>query len=370
MLPYKPQLDSLRALAVSAVLLGHFAGVPIGIQGVELFFVLSGFLITRILIDGKSQFERRPTPKLLLLRQFYVRRFLRIFPPYYMLLLGLVLIVLLSSKARSSVGDVSFWQSIWFHATYTSNFWFAFTGRWDPWVTSHFWSLAIEEQFYLFWPWIIISVSKRSLWIAATVLCALAPLFRGTMLIWGASNIAFGTLTPTYFDFLGLGGLLAVVWGNRRAHFILRSLGGIAMVILALNLIFEFTTVNNAMTLWALAFTALVSKAAEGFGGPVGSFLNWGVLRYLGRISYGIYLYHLPVLLVWTFSQKLGVRLPDVGAERFVIAGMITVLLAATSWHFYERPINDLKRFFPYRDSEGLRPRLEHDFLTSSRDVA
>jgi peptidoglycan/LPS O-acetylase OafA/YrhL len=364
MLAHKPQLDSLRALAVSAVLLGHFANVPIAAEGVELFFVLSGFLITRILIDGKSQFEHvRTLPRLFLLRQFYVRRFLRIFPPYYLLLLGLAVInllrTLLSSKEHLWESSISFWESMWFHTTYTSNFWFAFTGRWDPWVTSHFWSLAIEEQFYLFWPWIVISVPKRNLWIAATLLSASAPLFRGAMLACNASRIAFGTLTPTYFDFLGLGGLLAVVWEKRRAELVLRLLGGAAIVILGVSLAFGFATAH-AMILWALAFTALVSKAAKGFTGAVGYFLNWPVLRYLGRISYGIYLYHLPAfLLAWKTYEKFGGRFPGLGPKRFVIAGTITVLIAAVSWHFLERPINRLKRFFPYQARAPRRDHLE-----------
>ena len=360
MLTHKPQLDSLRALAVLAVLLGHFAYLPVAHEGVQLFFVLSGFLITRILIDGRSQFDHFPTlPRLFLLRQFYVRRFLRIFPPYYALLLGLAVLTLLSSDGQLGGTSISFWQSISFHATYTSNFWFAFTGRWDPSITSHFWSLAVEEQFYLFWPWIIISVPKRHLWVAAILMSGLAPVFRGILSFYNTSYITWGTLTPTYFDFLGLGGLLAVVWERRRVEFVLRSLGGAAIVFLGVSLAFGLATAD-ILILWALAFTALVSKAAEGFTGPVGYFLNWPVLRYLGRISYGIYLYHLPVLVLSRrVVEKLGGQFPGVGPKCFVIAGTITVLIAAISWHFFEGPINRLKRFFPYQARGPQRDHLE-----------
>ncbi len=102
--------------------------------------------------------------------------------------------------------------------------------------------------------------------------------------------------------------------------------------------------------LWALAFTGLVSKASEGFTGSVAVLLNSSPLRNLGRISYGIYLYHLPaVVLVEKSLKQLGFTLPSIGPRRFALAGAVTLALAALSWHFLEAPINRLKRFFPYR---------------------
>jgi peptidoglycan/LPS O-acetylase OafA/YrhL len=103
---------------------------------------------------------------------------------------------------------------MWFHATYTSNFWFAFTEKWDPSITSHFWSLAIEEQFYLFWPWIVFIVRRKHLWIAALLLSLLAPAFRAAMITYHANKLALGTLTPVT-DFAC--GLLVVVLCNRAA---------------------------------------------------------------------------------------------------------------------------------------------------------
>ena len=340
----------MRAFAVLAVLLGHFGNLPIAGHGVELFFVLSGFLITRILVDGKSQCENLPgSHKSFLLRQFYVRRFLRIFPPYYALLLVLALAALANSDQHLGWNNAVLWKSMWFHATYTSNFWFTLTDRWDPWITSHFWSLAIEEQFYLFWPWIIMSVPRKRLWIAATLLSVSAPVFREVMLACDANKIAVGTLTPAYCDFLGLGGLVAVVWENRRAQVLLRWFGSLTIVVLGVGLAIGFA-MQNLVTLWALAFTALVSKSAEGFTGPVGSLLRWSVLRYIGRISYGIYLFHFPaLLLVARVCKRLHTPLPEVGPNRLAVAGIVTLSIAALSWHLFEGPVNRLKRFFPYR---------------------
>ncbi len=346
---YKPQLDSLRAFAVLAVLIGHFAGVPIAIQGVQLFFVLSGFLITSILLDCKSQIDGQDGSRAFLLREFYIRRFLRIFPPYYALLLALTLLNALDNGNLGQSG-VSFGQSLVFHATYTSNVWFAFTGRWDPWTTSHFWSLAIEEQFYLFWPLIVLWVPRRSLWLAATLLIALGPVSRWLMLAHGANKIAFGTLTPAYFDFLGLGAFLAIVRVQPRAPFVLRLFGVTASAVIAIGVSFAMNFKGLDVFLWALAFTGLVSKASEGFTGSVALLLNSSPLRYLGRISYGIYLYHLPaVVLVEKSLKQLGFTLPSIGPRRFALAGAVTLALAALSWHFLEAPINRLKRFFPYR---------------------
>jgi len=359
MLAHKPQLDSLRAIAVLAVLLGHFAYVPVAQEGVQLFFVLSGFLITRILIEGRSQFEHLSfSPRIFLLRQFYVRRFLRIFPPYYTLLFVLALITLASPSGTVRGSSVAFWQSIWFHVTYTSNFWFAFTGKWDPWITSHFWSLAVEEQFYLFWPWIILCVHKKYLWIAAILLSLLGPAFRAIMVSYNTGHITGGTLTPTYFDFLGLGGLVATVWEQPKAQSAIRTAGGITAVLLGVSLVFGLT-MPQAMTLWAVSFAAFVSKAAEGFAGPVGYLLNLQPARYIGRISYGIYLYHLPVLVLSRLTAEKAGRQLNVGFKLFAIAGVISVLVAAVSWHFLEGPINSLKRFFPYQARVSQREDLE-----------
>jgi peptidoglycan/LPS O-acetylase OafA/YrhL len=168
-------------------------------------------------------------------------------------------------------------------------------------------------------------------------------------------------LTPSFFDFLGFGGLLAIVWDKSRARFVVCLVGTIAAVLLGVSLIFGFATLHIAMPLWALAFTALVAKAAEGFTGPIGVLLSWPVLRYVGRISYGIYLYHLPVwLLVGRTFEKFGKRLPDLGPALFLILGTSTVVIAALSWHLLEAPINGLKRFFPYQ----ARARRSGDILT------
>lgn len=131
------QLDGLRAVAVSMVLYAHFLaadGSHLGHLGVRLFFVLSGFLITRLLLDARDAARFEPATAL---KSFYARRALRIFPPYFAVLAAVFFLDLERSK------EVMAW-----HALYLSNFWYALQNEWTPWVLCHTWSLSIEEQFY------------------------------------------------------------------------------------------------------------------------------------------------------------------------------------------------------------------------------
>jgi peptidoglycan/LPS O-acetylase OafA/YrhL len=206
---YMPQLDGLRALAVALVAYSHW--IPLkyqtffgfGIAGVQLFFVLSGFLITGILLRCRELPERRNA-----LRSFYARRFLRIFPLYYATLAACY--VLGVNSARSSI----FW-----HLAYLSNFYFFNLGGWEG-PLSHFWSLAVEEQFYLIWPAIVLFVPQRylaasivGLWLSGVASRAVLPaLLPETRLIIALPNMNF--------DALGLGAILA----GAELHPILRSI--------------------------------------------------------------------------------------------------------------------------------------------------
>ncbi|MFN7977685.1 MAG: acyltransferase family protein [Vicinamibacterales bacterium] len=147
---YAPQLDGLRAVAVAAVAYSHWLpswqfGVPFG-AGVHLFFVLSGFLITRILI-GLREAPSRPAA----IGRFFARRALRLFPAFYTVL------------ACAWIADVPLARATWtWHASYLSNVYIAGLAAWQGHF-SHFWSLAVEEQFYLLWPWIVVWMPTRAL---------------------------------------------------------------------------------------------------------------------------------------------------------------------------------------------------------------
>jgi peptidoglycan/LPS O-acetylase OafA/YrhL len=195
----------IGALSVTAVLIDHFWPtcildfVDLGHIGVRLFFVLSGYLITGILLRFRSSIEARRSDAATALRRFYIRRFLRIFPPYYALLALMVVTKLPGVR-----------NTLWWHTGYASNFLFALQGSWTPWVTSHFWSLAVEEQFYLVWPFLILLVPRSRLVAVVIAIIVSSPLFRLIALLAGANDVALYVATPSSLDALGLGSLLAL----------------------------------------------------------------------------------------------------------------------------------------------------------------
>src|SRR5258707_12985436 len=130
-------------------------------------FVLSGYLITGILLRCRRSIEAGQSDVATALRRFYIRRFLRIFPPYY---------ALLALMFMANFPGVR--NTLWWHAGYASNFLFALQGSWTPWVTSHFWSLAVEEQFYVVWPFLILLVPRSRLVAVVISSTVSSPLFR------------------------------------------------------------------------------------------------------------------------------------------------------------------------------------------------
>lgn len=337
---HRPQLDGLRAFAVLAVLV-HHAGPPgltaalePGAWGVQLFFVLSGFLITGILLRGRAEVTggRRSG----MLRAFYIRRFLRIFPLYYAVLLAVALL-----NGPGVRGN------LWWHLAYLSNYHFAWHGSWSG-PTSHLWSLAVEEQFYLLWPWFVLFLPRRGLPVLLAAAVAAGPLAR--LVLWRQTgNELVATLpTPCCLDSLGLGGLLAWLWQEERDR---RWLGrgalaaGVGLAVLLLGLpLGEGARLVLGRTAGALVFVWLVDRAATGFGGWAGRVLEFRPVVYLGTISYGLYVFQNFVLWL-AFPHTAGL-------ERFAKVFVVTLGLAAVSWYCYERPLNGLKRYFPYGKGE------------------
>jgi peptidoglycan/LPS O-acetylase OafA/YrhL len=151
---YMPQLDAIRAAAIFLVMIQHWAPTltqiaPWGGIGVRCFFVLSGFLITGILLRARDLIDAARTTRGFQVRQFYIRRSLRIFPIYYLTLI-----------VACALGLQVVRDTFWWHAGYLSNFYIASTGIWHGYI-SHLWSLSVEEQFYLIWPALILAAPRR-----------------------------------------------------------------------------------------------------------------------------------------------------------------------------------------------------------------
>ncbi|HEY1661571.1 MAG TPA: acyltransferase [Verrucomicrobiae bacterium] len=345
---YLRQLDGLRALSVAAVAWSHWSdqwysnlSIPYAELGVNTFFVISGFLITGILLDNRSETDRS-----FIFRQFYARRILRIFPLFYaVLVVGLIL-------NANTVRQYWYW-----HVTYLSNILFYLHG-WQA-QTSHFWSLAVEEQFYLCWPLLIIFLPKR--FILPVILAAIvgAPLFETGMNVFYIRHSPYLTasvLAPSCMDSLGIGALLA--YGVRQKYPMKYLAYGLLMIGLIGCAIWRwsyfaitwepfFRLGENCILGW------LVFSSAQGFRGPVGWLLESAPMNFLGKISYGLYIIHNFAISLWRgLIALLGnpswlARIHAMPAQIFIFT-FITVGLASLSWYVLEKPIINLKRKFPY----------------------
>jgi peptidoglycan/LPS O-acetylase OafA/YrhL len=342
---YLRQLDGLRALSVAAVAWSHWRAywfhqgiVPWAELGVETFFVISGFLITGILLDNRCE-----KSGLLVLKQFYIRRSLRIFPVFYATLL---VAWLWRADGMESWG---------WHAGYLSNVYFYLWG-WHGQL-SHFWSLAVEEQFYLCWPLLMVFLPNRWLLPAIVTSIVLAPVFEmaiGSFHLAPPAGVSAAVLMPSCMDALGIGALLAL--GVRKNY----PMKQLATVLLVVGVAGYFLCrcfggpepIGRMSEECVLGW--LVFSAAKGFHGPFGRLLGSAPLCYLGKISYGLYVFHNFAAAMWgRLISILGsplwlVKLYNIPVIRILAFAGLTIGLAAYSWHRFEKPINDLKRKFPY----------------------
>jgi peptidoglycan/LPS O-acetylase OafA/YrhL len=343
-----PQLDGLRAVAVIAVLVSHLTafGESGGGYGVALFFVLSGYLITGILQRCRVAVEDGQS-LLATLRQFYLRRGLRILPLVYLLL-----------AAGWLLGDPEIRKLIWWHLGYVSNFLFSVQGY--PAKTAHFWSLAVEEQFYLVWPLFIILCPRRTMAACIGGLILASAVFRVMpALPW----VPFPEmLTPTVSDALCFGALLTLSEGNRSLARIVDWAGPLAAVFVAASVagLIPLGVIGTSAIYFCrgLAFAWVIALAVRGNTPLLNNVLGARLPAYIGKISYGIYVFHPFVDALYAHAVERWHVGSMHWAARFSVVTIVTIGLAAISWRFFEAPINALKRYFPYAIS-GKPPILE-----------
>lgn len=358
-----PQLDTLRTIAVLLVLISHWLidneflyKLSLGIYGVTLFFVLSGFLISQILLKSRSVAEKKGQNMFHSVKQFYIRRILRIFPIYY------ITLIILYRYNIESIRDIFIW-----YITYTQNIFIFLTNDWHG-LLSHLWTLAVEEQFYLVWPFVILFIPKRFLFPSIIAIILIGPLSRAILYsLYGdmGESFLFYVLTPSCMDAFGLGALVAYYRSNNKYAFDFKSVQSklfIVFVFIFLILLHGdsgilYSTIGQLLNyklfqhfFYKLAISVLcfylVSKVSIGFTGVLKKVFENKVLTYLGKISYGLYLFHPYVHL---FYKKAGLpSLKDHIYIRFVVYSAILVLIASASWYILEKPINGLKRYFAY----------------------
>ncbi len=344
------QLDALRAFAIIGVLFHHFWPTVdpslenLGHLGVRLFFVLSGYLITLILLRCRELVEVKGQGIAFTLRQFYIRRFLRIFPVFYLVLFAAYLLGLEEMQ-----------KTFWWHFSYGSNFLFALQGYFGK-FTGHFWSLAVEEQFYLIWPSLIFVIPRKYLHFVIIGVIASGPLFRAFCWFTEMNMVATYAVPLASADSLGMGALLAYAQ-NKQVFRNRMVMSGVLMV--SLTLIWELFYLKASFPqievvvmdiVRALAFVWLIDCASRGFGGFVGRVLELKPIVYLGKISYGVYVYHMFIpFILQNILDYLGMPLPESEAGQFFLLVFATLAIAVPSWHFFEKPINNLKKGFAYK---------------------
>ncbi|WEV78458.1 acyltransferase family protein [Janibacter cremeus] len=358
-------LDGLRALAIAAVIVFHLDPdwLPGGFLGVDIFFVISGFLITTLLVR-----EKRSTGRVDLIG-FWTRRARRLLPALVVVVPVAILIArtvetdLLVGIRRQALGALTF-STNWLEIAHGSNY-FAAT---SPQLFMNFWSLAVEEQFYLFWPLVTLVLLALHRYLAVTE-GALAALVLG---VGVASAVMMAVTydpanptrayygTDTHLFGLMLGAALAIawtgptrawtttaIWRERRSWLV----GGSLVTIAALLVLAgegSAWTFRLGIPLVSVA-TALLLLAAVERPGPLRSVLDLAPLVWVGRRSYGIYLWHWPVILI------VGQDIPtNAGTEEFVWtriwAVLVTLALADLSFRFVETPVRRL----------GFRGSLRH----------
>jgi len=362
-----PALDGVRGIAILLVLVAHFRLVAsatladrlynttalAGYSGVDLFFVLSGFLITSILLDAKGSGRGA------YFRNFYARRALRILPLYYGIVFALTVVwprVHAWTPALALMERNQWWY--WLHAT---NILQAVShGAGLPYSTGHFWSLAVEEQFYLVWPFVVWASDDRRLLQICIGCIGVAVLLRAALLPLGDDWIY--VLPVTRMDTLACGAALAVL---ARAPGGLAPYRGLA-VRLGIPSAVIWATLYAASTSWravdpyfrTVGYTAAAAMYACGIilllTTPLGNVVGNPVLRFFGKYSYGMYVFHWPLMLfmapIYTLAAVMPLLFGSHLPSQLVFLGLATALtsvVAFVSWQAYERHFLALKRFFP-----------------------
>lgn len=346
---YMPGLDGLRALALIGVMGYHwnfgFAGG--GFLGVSLFFVLSGYLITNILAS-QWHHQRRID-----LKDFWIRRFRRLLPAMLLMLFILVVWVTLFDRSRlatlrgevlGAVMYISNWQFIFQQQSYFESFG-------PPSPLGHFWSLAVEEQFYLLWPLIMLAGLKLfprrgQLFAFIAAGAAVSALVMAVIYQPGSdpSRVYYGTDTRAFGLLIGAG--LAIVWPSWKlsSHVPIAvrrrlNITGAAALLIILFMMWQVDRYDpflyrGGMLLFSMAAAVLVAVLAHP-AASISRLLSWKPLLWVGVRSYGIYLWHYPVMILTSPASGSG----DLSLPKVALQITASIILAALSWKYVEEPI-------------------------------
>ncbi len=340
-----PALDGVRGIAALMVIFFHYFVVihpsthllslvkkiaVFGQTGVSLFFVLSGFLITRILLNSKEDNNY--------FKNFYARRSLRIFPLYFLFLIFYFYVVPLLIEVNNNASG-------WFYWVYLQNV--AMTFNWDNYGPLHFWSLAVEEHFYLFWPFIVYFFDINKILFSGIFLIIISCFLR---FYFTEANYETFYFTFTRMDDLVLGTFLAILEKKNLLGLRSKKIFTNALIFLFfLNLVpwlfldlvshFWLQVIKNPLI--ASFYFALIGYLISDMGSKATIFFKFSWLRFSGKISYGLYVYHPVVFLLGTKYVHISNVILD-----FSVLVLFTFILSTLSFYIFENQFIKLKRYF------------------------
>lgn len=359
-----PALDGVRGLAIVMVLIVHFIGdarpdnflekvivqlTSYGAMGVDLFFVLSGFLITGILYDSR----RKPA----YFRNFYMRRVLRIFPLYYgVLLVGLVVVPCFVTIPELNVA-VRHQGWLW---GYSANIFLSMKGDFEALpIFNHFWSLAVEEHFYFVWPFVVFVSNGPRLKRIAITLAGSALLLRLIMVVARCNELAVYALTPARLDALAMGGFMAVLARDEGGVARLTRLAPKGFVIGGAFIVASFLLTRVfpegrallhevRQSAFAACFCAILVFSLTG-PMPIRRFFQSSVMMFFGKYSYGLYVFHMlygyfltryrteDIVAKWVGSHTLAIFV------QAVLGTGLAIVISLLSYHLFEKHFLKLK---------------------------
>lgn len=357
---YLPGLNGLRAIAAITVLISHIfldtfgnwgikgLDLPLFTDGVTLFFVISGFLITYLLLHEIKNTNTIDIPK------FYIRRILRIWPIYYLYIL-LVIAVLWWYGQEADILNERLFNYIFFTAN------IPFLSAMGISLIVHYWSIGVEEQFYLFWPWLV-KLSMKKITIAAfSVLIAWFLLKYGSYILFTNKSIIYKFLNVTRFHCMMIGAIGAIANYNKNQFFMNVFTNKWSQRIAWMVFVFSapiFKFVPALITAEAIAILSLFLIMSQIDGKTKFINLEHNYFDFIGKISYGIYVIHpLVIFILSSYWLQFSVSMPLWLQYTFIysIVPLVTILIAWLSYEKFEKPFLKLKNRFAVVESKNSK---------------
>ncbi|MDD4992420.1 MAG: acyltransferase [Paludibacter sp.] len=356
---YLNGLNGLRAIAAISVVIGHITSltfttfdfnlprITIGFDGVTLFFVISGFLISYLLL-----LEKVETNDINIIN-FYIRRVLRIWPIYYLFILISVIVAFFDTTIKDIFSNTIFYY-LFFAANLPTILHNSVT------IIVHYWSIGVEEQFYLFWPWIVKLVRTKLLPVTIAIVIGLFLLKSASWFFLGNHSILYKSLVVTRFHCMLIGAIGAMLYKNYNQRFIsaitnkwTQGVVWLFSVLLFLDIIYLPAPLTYEIT--AIVSLALILGQIDNAAFKLVNLEN-RILDFLGKISYGIYVIHPLVILLFSHLYR-NLNLSFIPQLIIVYSTiiLITILLAFISYEYFEKKFLRLKKKYTIVESSNSR---------------